>query len=109
MLSRLLGAHWLGLETPRHLTNFSPSGLRTAIERSGLRVERISTSASGARQVALFSISRARGDPHAVFTNDLHRFPVHRRVAGSGLAAVERLLCLAGSSAGEVVHAVARA
>ena len=108
MLSRLLREHWLGLETPRHLVNFSPAGLRTAVERSGLRVESVTTSARGARGVALFSISRARGDSRDAYTNELHRFPLYRRLTASGLAGLERVLCLVRMPVGELIYGVAR-
>ena len=106
--SRLLGSHWVGLETPRHLVNFSPRGLRTAVERAGLRLESLQTSAQGARGVALFSWSRARGDDHAIYTDAAHRFGAGRRALATGLAGLEHALCAARVDAGEKLWAVAR-
>lgn len=108
MLSRLLGEYWLGLETPRHLVNFSPDGLRIAIERAGFEVESLRTSPIGARGVAAFSIARWRGDGHGVYTNSEHRFGSRRRAIASALAAAENSLCAAGLPAGELIGAVAR-
>ncbi len=36
--SRLFGAHWFHLDVPRHLSHFTPSALRFALEREGLEV-----------------------------------------------------------------------
>ena len=106
--SRLLGSHWVGLEPPRHLVNFSPRGLKTAVGRAGLRLESLRTSAQGARGVALLSWSRARGDSHATYTNAAHGFGVGRRALATGLAGLERALCAARVDAGEKIWAVAR-
>ena len=108
MLSRMLGSYWLGLETPRHLVNFSPAGLRIAIERSGLELESLRTSSLGATGVAAFSIARWRGDPHGVYTNSDHPFGARRRAVASTLAGVEGALCALGLPAGELIGAVAR-
>ncbi len=108
MLSVLLGEYWLGLEAPRHLVLFSPAGLRIALERSGLRIESLGTSAMGAAGVAAFSIARARGDAHEVYTDETHRFAPQRRAAAAALAALEATLVAAGVPAGEEIAAVAR-
>ena len=44
--ARLFGSRWFHLDVPRHRHHFTPAGLRAAVERSGLRVERIATSTS---------------------------------------------------------------
>ncbi len=54
------GSAWRGLEPPRHLQIFSPHGLEQLIIASGLRVERLSSSAVGANGVA-----RAAAEPTA--------------------------------------------
>jgi len=108
MLSRMLSPYWLGLETPRHLVNFSPEGLRTAVERSGLELESLRTSSLGATGVAAFSIARWRGDAHGVYTNSDHRFGVRRRAIAAALAGSEGALCALGLPAGELIGAVAR-
>jgi SAM-dependent methyltransferase len=109
MMSRLLREYWLGLEIPRHLILFSPDGLRIAVERAGLRVESVATYATGARGVAAFSLSRRRGDPRSVYTNDRYRFGVGHRAQAMTLAAIEGVLCAAGLPYGEQLTAVARA
>ena len=38
---RRFGRSWLGLDAPRHLVLFTTTGLRQAVEASGLRVERV--------------------------------------------------------------------
>lgn len=109
MLSRRLGEHWLGLETPRHLVNFSPTGMRTVLDRAGLRIESVRTVAQGSYGVALFSTSRARGDPHSAYTDDRHRYPLRRRAEAAALATAEAALCRLDRPAGELIAAVARA
>ncbi|HTN24538.1 MAG TPA: class I SAM-dependent methyltransferase [Solirubrobacteraceae bacterium] len=108
MLSRLLGSYWLCLDPPRHLVNFSPAGLRIAIERSGLELESLRTWSQGATGVAAFSVARWRGDPHGVYTNSDHPFGPRRRAVASTLAGVESALCALGVPAGEQIGAVAR-
>ena len=108
LCSHLLGSHWVGVDTPRHLVNFSPRGLETAVGRAGLRLESLRTSAEGARGVALFSWSRARGDDHAIYTDAAYRFGAGRRALAIGLAGLERALCAARIDAGEEIWAVAR-
>ena len=44
--ARLFGDRWFHLDVPRHRHHFSATGLRAAIERAGLRVERTATSTS---------------------------------------------------------------
>lgn len=109
MLSRLLGEHWLGLETPRHLVNFTPLGLRIVLEEAGLQIASLTTSPQGSYGVALFSLSRARGDPRDVYTNERHRFGIWRRSIAGAASSLERALCAAGRPAGELIAAVARA
>jgi SAM-dependent methyltransferase len=108
MLSRLLREHWLGLETPRHLVNLSPAGLRIAIERAGLRLDSLRTSPRGSGQVARFSIARRRGDGSGVYRDDQHRFSPYRRLEASALSAAERVLTAGGRPVGELIVAVAR-
>jgi 2-polyprenyl-3-methyl-5-hydroxy-6-metoxy-1,4-benzoquinol methylase len=38
---RIFGAHWYGLDLPRHLTHFTPRTLRLLMERAGFRVHSI--------------------------------------------------------------------
>jgi SAM-dependent methyltransferase len=107
LAARLLGERWVGWEVPRHLINFSPAGLRRSIDRSGLRLETLSTSAQGSYGVFLFSMSRAFGDPHDVYTDDRHRFPLRRRLPAALLSGAERAL-RRGTPVGELICAVAR-
>ena len=107
-LARLLREHWLGLETPRHLVNFSPLALHTTLVKAGLRVESLEASPRGAHGVALFSTSRAFGDPREIYTDDRHRFPPNRRGLAALLSATEHALCAVGFRAGESLYAVAR-
>jgi SAM-dependent methyltransferase len=109
LLSRLLREWWVGLETPRHVINFSPAALRIALAKSGLAVESLKTSPTGSYGVALFSISRARGDPPSAYTDENHRFGLRRRGEAAGLSAIERGLCAVRLPAGELICAVARA
>jgi SAM-dependent methyltransferase len=43
---RRFGDRWYHLDLPRHRTHFTATGLRRALERAGLRVERVTTSTS---------------------------------------------------------------
>ena len=108
LLSRMLRRYWLGFDTPRHLVNFSRLGLHTVLVKAGLRVESLEAPGRGARGVALFSTSRALGDPQDVSANDLYRFPFRRRALAALLSTVEHAICAAGLPAGEVLYAVAR-
>jgi SAM-dependent methyltransferase len=108
LTARILRGHWLGIDTPRHLINFSPRGLETAVRAAGLQLESLTTPCGGAYRVALFSLSRARGDEHGTYTDAEHRFSVRRRVAARALAALERSACAAGFRLGEEVRVVAR-
>src|SRR3954454_16947550 len=40
--ARIGGDRWFHQDVPRHRTHFTAAGLRLAVERSGLRVERVS-------------------------------------------------------------------
>ena len=108
LTSRLLREHWLGIDTPRHLVNLSPRGLEVAIQAAGLRLQSLRTPAAGAYRVALFSISRARGDDHSIYTNAEQRFGLRRRLAARAVAALERSGCAAGFQLGEQIWVVAQ-
>jgi SAM-dependent methyltransferase len=108
LASRLLQRHWIGIDPPRHLVNFSRLGLHTALVKAGLSIETIESRPGGSYSVALFSISRARGDPHRSYADHLHKFGVHRRMAAGALAVAEHGFCAAGFQLGEVLSVVAR-
>lgn len=48
---RWFGARWRGLETPRHLSVYSPQALKDSAQRAGLDVLSVRTSILGVRQV----------------------------------------------------------
>jgi SAM-dependent methyltransferase len=106
--ARLHGPYWHGLDAPRHLVNFSPHSLGLAMERAGLRVERLRTSPRVAYEVALHSHGRRMGDHSSVYTDPHHRFPLPRRARARVTALVERAACALGAPAGEELMAVAR-
>lgn len=106
--SRVFGRYWLGLDTPRHLVCFAPSGLRRVIERSGLTLESLHTPSSGSAGVAAFSLSRACGDDRSVYTDADHRFSARRRTVAAAHAGCEGLLCTLGLLLGEQIAVVAR-
>lgn len=106
---KLTREHCLTLDAPRHLVNFSPEAFRAVVERAGLKLESLRTPIQGSYGVALFSRSRAHGDPHSVYTDDSHRFAVTRRVEAGALAAAEGVLCVLGFGVGAQICAVARA
>jgi SAM-dependent methyltransferase len=108
LASRVFREHCLLIDTPRHLVIFTKRSLALAFGRAGLDLERLTTSASGAYQVALFSDSRRAGDPPAVYTNSEHRFALPRRLKAAALGAWEHALCAVGRPAGEELWAVAR-
>ncbi len=99
----------LVLETPRHLVNFTPRALRTTIERAGLEIESLATPIEGSYGVALFSRSRALGDPHSVYTDPDYRFGLGRRAEAAALAGAEICACALGLKSGGKICAVARA
>jgi SAM-dependent methyltransferase len=104
--ARTLGGHWFHLDTPRHLTNFSPHGLRVAIERSGLRIESLRSSARGGYLTALYSVRRARGEADTLAATDA-TFGARRLVAAAVMGA-ESALSLVGLPVGQELWAVAR-
>jgi SAM-dependent methyltransferase len=106
--ARLLRGAWAGLDAPRHLVNFTPTGLRSAIEGAGLSVEHLSTSAANAYPFALWSLRRARGRGHPEAVLGHSQYGVGERALAHGLASVERTVQLAGLPVGEEICAVAR-
>jgi SAM-dependent methyltransferase len=108
LCARLFRPYWVGWEAPRHLVNFSPGALAHAIERAGLELESLTTSAEDSGRMTLFCLSRALGDPNVVYTDDRHSFQLSRRALAALLAAVEWGLCLLGRQVGEKILAVAR-
>jgi hypothetical protein len=104
--ARVLGEHWFHLDTPRHLTNFSPDGLRVAIERSGLGIESLRSSARGGYLTALYSVRRARGEQDVLGATD-SAFGA-RRFAAAALVGAESALSLVGLPFGQELWAVAR-
>jgi SAM-dependent methyltransferase len=107
--SRIFGERWVGLETPRHLVNYSKDALAQVLADAGLVVESIAMRTHGVRRTALFSLSRYRGDAHAVYSDDRHHFTISRHATAAAIAAVEVALCALGRPAGELLVAVARA
>lgn len=107
LASRVYRDFWLALEPPRHLVNFNRAGLLMALERAGFSVKSLTTTPRGSYQVPLFSHSRKAGDDHSVYTDDKHRFPIHRRVRAFLLSLVERAQCKAGLPRGEELIAIA--
>jgi SAM-dependent methyltransferase len=108
LAARLLGEHWIGWETPRHLVNFSPAGLQSAVERSGLRLEELRTSAQGSYAAFRFSMSRRRGDPREIYTDATRRFGFRHRAQAAALALVEHATRGVRVPVGELICAVAR-
>jgi hypothetical protein len=106
--ARRYGRCWVGLDPPRHVVDFTCASLRKALERAGFAVESVATSPVGAANVALFSGSRASGDPRETYTDWKHPFPWHRRTRAAVVGLVEQLACAVGRPAGEEVVAVAR-
>ena len=109
LICRVTGEHALVLDAPRHLVNFTPRALRTTIERAGLTVESLQTPIEGTYGVALFSRSRAHGDPHSVYTDPDHRFGLGRRAEAAALVGAEMIACALGRKSGGEICAVARA
>jgi len=59
--ARLFGAHWRGLEPPRHFNVFSPESMGEAMQRAGLTIEQLSTHARLARGIFYLSVLARRG------------------------------------------------
>src|SRR5207247_212135 len=104
--SRVLREHWFHLDTPRHLTNFSPEGIRAALRASGLRLESLRTSARGGYATALYSVRRARGA--TVGLGDGEAGSPSERAAAAAVASAERVATGLRLEAGQEIWAVAR-
>jgi 2-polyprenyl-3-methyl-5-hydroxy-6-metoxy-1,4-benzoquinol methylase len=98
---RLLGSYWRGLEVPRHLQLFSPSTLRRLVERTGLRVSAMRTTANSARWMLVCSRQFRR---HGALPGGVPG-PASRvdRFAALGFWALERALATFGPFGEEVV------
>jgi SAM-dependent methyltransferase len=106
--ARVYEKYWMALDPPRHVVDFTSGSLRLALERAGFGVESISTSPASARDIALVSNSRRKGDARAIHTDPQHRFGPVRRLSAWSIGAWERLACGLGKPAGEEILAVAR-
>jgi SAM-dependent methyltransferase len=102
--ARWFGRAWRGLEPPRHIQVFTPSGLRRLLEQAGFALERLRTSARAA--ASLWAVSAAlraaergarRIDQDAVRAGFAHRL----------LEFAAHAACRAGAPIGEELVAVA--
>ena len=61
---RVFRRSWRGLEPPRHMQCFSPQTLRACVDRTGMRIERVTTEARTMQYIwyASMSIRRAQRD-----------------------------------------------
>jgi SAM-dependent methyltransferase len=107
--AQILGTYWLGWEAPRHLTNFSPPAIEAVLARAGLTIERMRTPWLGTYQVALFSLSRALGDPHNAYSDPDHRFGLGRRLLAASFLLATVALGQLGWQMGDRIDVVARA
>jgi SAM-dependent methyltransferase len=76
--ARLLGAHWLGWDLPRHLNLFRPALLRAHLARYGMPVERVRSFTSG-HSVLMLSLEHrlnAQGHNGRSITRWLNNTPV---------------------------------
>jgi 2-polyprenyl-3-methyl-5-hydroxy-6-metoxy-1,4-benzoquinol methylase len=103
---RLYGASWRGLEPPRHIAVFTPSGLRVACARADLQVESIRVTARDAANLLLASarMKHAGKDGQIERPRFGQRPP---RIFGV-IAAIERLGNLFGLGLGEELVLTAR-
>jgi SAM-dependent methyltransferase len=104
---RVFGPAWYHLDAPRHLIHFTCSSLRFAIERAGLQVSTLATSARAAAWTALFSRSLACGETGGFWHPD-HRASRHRRLRAACFSMIEHTLVAGGVAAGEEIHLTAR-
>src|SRR4051794_4660373 len=91
--SRIFRRHWVGLETPPHLVKEWPPGDGASAACREARRGDARHRPDRDLRVALFSMSRARGDPHSTYTDEHHRFGLPRIGQGAAFAVVEHLLC----------------
>ena len=103
---RTWGAAWYHLDAPRHLTHFTRSSLRLALERAGFEVHRLTTSARAASWTALFSASLARGERRA-FWRPEYRAPWGRRLEAACFSLREHAVVWGGAPVGEEAHVLA--
>lgn len=89
---------WMPLEPPRHIHLFTTRTLRVCVERAGLRVVDLHTSARIAQ--GIFDSSRAIQDPGQPAVNGRIR---HRSLRARIFIVEEMLACLAGGEVGEEI------
>jgi SAM-dependent methyltransferase len=67
--ARLGGDYWFGQDVPRHLTHFTPAGIRSLCEQAGLPVESMNTWSLEQNPFGMWQTltSRASGSRDAVF------------------------------------------
>ncbi len=106
--ARSFGPFWNALDVPRHVVDFTPRGLRTALRRAGFTATEIATTPRAAYQGALVSEGMRAGDPPSTFLDPRYRFPLARRALALLHSARERIECALGAAAGEELTAVAR-
>jgi SAM-dependent methyltransferase len=104
--SRRFGEYWFHLDAPRHTVNYTRRGLSTLIEQAGFTTQKLTTTPRGAYQTAIYSYSRKTGDDRSIYTDNKHRFSMHRRMRAFLLSLIEHIRCAAGLPSGEELVAV---
>lgn len=107
--SRVLGRHWIGLDVPRHVVNFTPRGLRQALARAGLEVVALKTSAQAAYTFVAMGAARRNGVPHSRYASAEYRFSTGEGATAGAVIAAEYVACGLWIPIGELIFAVARA
>lgn len=102
---RLYQEAWRGLEPPRHLFLFSPSTLRACVERSGLQVLELRTTARTAR--LMWAASRLIKRDGALPGGSLQNLNLGLRLEGLTFQGVEYMMCWAKKDAGEEIVLIA--
>jgi len=106
---RLYREAWRGLEAPRHLFLFSSSTLRACVERSGLQVLELRTTARTARWMWTASrLIRRNGTlPGGSPQNLRPGLRLRLRLEGLMFHMVEHMMCWAKKDAGEEIVLIA--
>lgn len=95
---RVFRDSWMHLDPPRHLHLFTPQSLRTCVERAGLAVQDLHTSARSAQ--AVFDLSRSiRGTGGS----DFRRSKPRRSLRSHIFLLEEMMICMVNVDAGDEI------
>lgn len=107
--ARVLGRHWIGLDVPRHVVNFTPRGLRLALARAGLHSVALRTSAQATYSFLAMGVARRNAVPHSRYASAEYDFSLGEGATAGALTAIEHVACGLRIPIGELIFALAEA